>query len=184
MSVEFFLKIGTSVASVCGKSLVAGRRSAAERSMSLTELAGARGLGILPQRRLTRQLDQLAENIAERLQQRVDVELQRIPANEQAALVSFVSRTIEDTKFDDDTLFSADLSAETVFGLAFSTSRSLQDEFLLSEAADQLFAIVLREAVEHLTEVIVTLPSFQGRGIKDSCRISASLGSRSTCGSK
>ncbi|WP_372507554.1 NACHT domain-containing protein [Mycolicibacterium doricum] len=159
--------MGTSIATVCGKSLIAGRRSAAERKMTLIELAGARQLGVLPQRSLNRQLEQLAETVAQRLHQRLDPELQRIPVNEQEATILFVSRTIEETHFDDGMLFDSNLSAEALYRVAYKYSQQLQKQYVLSEPARQLFEIMLREAIEHLTEVIITLPSFQGRGIEE-----------------
>jgi Leucine-rich repeat (LRR) protein/energy-coupling factor transporter ATP-binding protein EcfA2 len=167
VSVETLLKVGTSIATVCGKSLIAGRRSAAERKMTLVELAGARHLGMLPQRSLNRQLEQLAETVAQRLHQRLDPELQRIPVNEQEAAILFVSRTIEEAHFDDGMLLDNNLSAEALYRVAYTHSRHLQQQYLLSEPATQLFELMLREAIEHLTEIVITLPSFQGRGIKE-----------------
>jgi hypothetical protein len=102
MTVEaILLRIATTVATVGGKALVAGRRSAAERRMSLVELAGARGLGLLPQRRLNRQLEQLAETIADRLAPIAEAELAAMPTAERDLVLEGVGDTLEATDFTD-----------------------------------------------------------------------------------
>jgi hypothetical protein len=161
------LRIATTIATIAGKALVAGRRSAAERSMTLVELAGARNLGILPQRRLNRQLEQLAETIADRLQPIAEGELTAMPTNERMAALDAVAETLSGTDFTDDVLFKANLDESTLIDVAETTGREVLGRAALSEPAEVYFHRVLREAIAHLTEVIVTLPSFQQRTMRE-----------------
>jgi Leucine-rich repeat (LRR) protein len=161
------IKIATAVANTAIKALVAGRRSRAERTMSLSQLALARGLGIIPQRRLERQLGQLAESIADRILPTLESDSRRIRENEQLAALDAVVQTLESVNFSDDVLLSADVDESTLLREISPTAESIKSERLLSDAGIHSFDLVLRESVSHLTEVIVTLPSFQGRAIKE-----------------
>lgn len=168
MSIEAaFLKIGSSIATTCGKALVSGRRSSAERTMSLIDLANARGLGLLPQRRLQRQMEQLAEEVADKMQRQIEVEFRGLPRNEQESMLDLVAKAISDSNFSDDVIFAADVSAGNLFKIARATAANLESSHALGEQATELLEITLREAVEYLAEVIVTLPSFRNRGLRE-----------------
>ncbi|BBH68336.1 ATP-binding protein [Actinoplanes sp. OR16] len=165
MAVEtLLLRIATSVATVGGKALVAGRRAAAERRMSLVELAGARGLGVLPQRRLNRQLEQLAETISDRLGPLAEVEM-AISAADRDLVLDGVAETLERTEFTDEVLFDTNLDEGSLLRLTEPIAREVLSRLALDEPAEAFFRRVLRESIAHLTEVIVTLPSFHQRSL-------------------
>ncbi|MFC3736781.1 NACHT domain-containing protein [Paractinoplanes deccanensis] len=161
------LRIGTTVATVGGKALIAGRRSAAERRMGLVELAGARGLGLLPQRKLLRQMDQLAETIADRLQPVVDAEMAAMPSADRQLVLEGVAAALEETEFGDDVLFDANLDEAALLALVAPAAESQVRRLGLSEAGEAFFARMMREAIAHLVEVIITLPSFQQRALRE-----------------
>jgi hypothetical protein len=168
MAVEtVLLRIATTIATAGGKALVAGRRSTAERRMSLMELAGARGLGLLPQRRLNRQLEQLAETIAERLQSVVDAELSVMPSAERELVLKAVAQTLEATEFTDEVLFAKNLDDAMLMDLTDRAARAVVAPLDLGEEGTEFFRQMLRESIAHLTEVIVTLPSFGQRALRE-----------------
>jgi NACHT conflict system protein/NACHT domain-containing protein len=161
------LRIATTVATAGGKALVGGRRSKAERELSLLELAGARGLGVLPQRRLNRQLEQLAETIADRLQPVVEGELASMPSAERDLVLEGVAAALEDTDFTDDVLFDANLDESALAGLVEPATRQVLASLALSEAGETFFRRMLHESLAHLVEVVITLPSFQQRSLRE-----------------
>src|SRR5262249_41887161 len=143
------------------------RRSRAEREMSLVELANARGIGLIPQRRLNRQLEQLAEAIADKLDPVVESAAARIPANERNAALAGVATAFELADLSDEALFDANLDESKLLTVIEEQSASARSSLALSEQAEALYRLVLRESVAHLTEVVVTLPSFQQRATKE-----------------
>ncbi|GAA3989601.1 NACHT domain-containing protein [Allokutzneria multivorans] len=160
------LKIGATVARAAGTSWLGKRRGEAERHLSLTELAGARGLGLIPQRRLGRQFEQLAETIAERLEPLVAVEVRGLTDNERLAALSGVARALEMSDLSDERVLGANLSSASVEKLVEPASNTVSAELQLTDEGVYFFRIVLREAVAYLTEVISTLPSFQNRALR------------------
>ncbi|MEV6847249.1 NACHT domain-containing protein [Actinoplanes sp. NPDC051411] len=168
MAIEaVLLRIATNVATVGGKALVGGRRSAAERRLGLLELASARGLGLLPQRRLSRQLEQLAETIADRLQPVVESELASMPSVERELVLEGVAAALESTDFTDDVLFDANLDEFALAGLAEPAARQALERLALGEAGESFFRRMLHESLVHLAEVVITLPSFQQRSLRE-----------------
>ncbi|WP_306204981.1 NACHT domain-containing protein [Actinoplanes sp. RD1] len=168
MAVEtILLRIATTVATVGGKALIAGRRSAAERRMSLTELAGARGLGLLPQRRLHRQLEQLAETIADRLVPLAEAELATMPTAERDLVLEAVAGTLEAADFTDEVLFEANLDEAALVRLTGPGSGAVLGRLAVGEEAEAFYHRMIRESVAHLVEIVVTLPSFQQRSLRE-----------------
>src|SRR4051812_38232044 len=111
MSIEAgLLKIGEAVASAVGKAWLADRKKSAERQMSLLELVSARGVGLIPQRRLARQLQQLAETVAGRLQDFVEIEFGALDEQEKLAALEAVCDTLQAVDLSDRQVFDADVS--------------------------------------------------------------------------
>ncbi|GIF00662.1 NACHT domain-containing protein [Paractinoplanes rishiriensis] len=168
MAVEtLLLRVASTIATVGGKALVAGRRSRAERRMTLVELAGARGLGLLPQRRLHRQLEQLAETIADRLAPIAEAELAAMPTAERNLVLEGVADALEATEFTDEVLFETNLDEAALVRLTAPAAGEVLARLALSEAGTAFFHRLIREAVAHLTEVVVTLPSFHQRSLRE-----------------
>ncbi|WP_409464057.1 NACHT domain-containing protein [Amycolatopsis sp. GA6-003] len=161
------LKIGSAIAQTAAKIWLRSRSSAEERSMTLVQLTGARGLGILPQRRLNRQLDQLAETIAQRLEPLCDQEFRRLAEHDRLAALDAVALTLETADLSDSRLLQVAVSAPEVEQLAAPAATAVLAKAELGEAGEQFYRVVLREAIAHLTEVIVTLPSFQNRALRE-----------------
>ncbi|MGC7102764.1 NACHT domain-containing protein [Amycolatopsis lurida] len=168
MSVEAtLLRLGGSIAKSAGAAWLRTRRSDAERRMSLVELVGARGLGLVPQRRLVRQLEQLAETVAERLQPLVLAEFRRLDDNERVAALNGVAQAIEAADLSDVRVLGAGVSSTAVERLVGPSAATVRRQLGLSEAGEGFFDLVLREVIAYLTEVISTLPSFQGRALSE-----------------
>ncbi|MGK3203294.1 NACHT N-terminal Helical domain 1-containing protein [Amycolatopsis sp. MEPSY49] len=169
MSIETtaLLKIGGAVAKAAGTAWLRTKKTDAERKLTLTELVGARGLGVIPQRRLGRQFDQLAETVAERLQPLVEAEFRGLPDNERLAALTGVARALEAADLSDARVLGAAVSSSSVERLVDPAATAVLAGLGLSESAERFFALVLRESVAYLTEVISTLPSFQHRALRE-----------------
>ncbi|MBN6038622.1 NACHT domain-containing NTPase [Amycolatopsis sp. 195334CR] len=168
MSVEAtLLRIGTSIAKSAGGAWLRTRRSDAERKLSLVELVEARHLGLVPQRRLVRQLEQLAETVAERLQPLVLAEFRRLDDNERTAALNGVAQAIDAADLSDVRVLGAGVSSTAVERLVAPSAATVRRQLGLSEAGEGFFDLVLREVIAYLTEVISTLPSFQGRALSE-----------------
>lgn len=161
------LKIGATVAKSAGTSWLRKRKEDAERRLSLIELAGARGLGLIPQRRLGRQFEQLAETIADRLQPLVTIEIRGLTDNERLAVLDGVARALDAADLSDERMFGAGLSSGAIERLVEPSAAAVVAELRLGEAATRFFQMVLREAIAYLAEVVSTLPSFQNRALRE-----------------
>ncbi|MFI0467963.1 hypothetical protein ACH347_28115 [Saccharopolyspora sp. 5N102] len=161
------LKIGGVIATAAGKGLLRSRQAAAERRLPLVELAGARGLGLLPQRRLRRQIDQLAEIIAERLEPLSGTELRDLADHERLAALDGVARAFEAADLSDERVLRADVSSAAVEALIKHSAAQVLREIQLGEPGVKFFELVLHEACAYLTEIISTLPSFQNRVLRE-----------------
>jgi hypothetical protein len=164
---DALLRLGSSIATIAAKAWLDERKSKATRKLSLIELVQARGLGLIPQRRLSRQLEQLAETISERLTSYVSVEFSALPENEKIAALSAVSEVLETADLTDSRLMQADLSASGIYQIIQPAADATRRRAGLSGMGSSYFEAVLREAVDYLTEVIVSLPSFQGRALAE-----------------
>jgi hypothetical protein len=99
MAVEWavpLLKIATTLANAGGMAILSSRRAADERELTLAQLATARGLGVIPIRRLSRQIDQLAETVFERMQSVVEDEFRGLEENEKSAALLAVADVLHE----------------------------------------------------------------------------------------
>ncbi|MBE8517410.1 NACHT domain-containing protein [Amycolatopsis sp. H6(2020)] len=168
MSLEVgLLKVGGSIANACGKLWLADRKAKATRESSLAELAGARGLGVLPQRRLDRQLAQLAETIAEKLSGYASGELSSVPENERVAALLAVAKAFGKIDLSDRALFGADVTVAGIEQLLAGPAQAALATAYLSESATRYFERVLRESIAYFADVVVSLPSFEGRALRE-----------------
>jgi hypothetical protein len=134
--------------------------------MSLVQLAGAQGLGLIPQRRLRRQFEQLAELISARLDPFLRVEMHNLLENERLAALDGVAATLEAAEITDELLLTANVSEAQIIEQMKPTIRLIEPKLALDEPGRQFYRLVLNESVAHLAEVIATLPSFQQRALK------------------
>lgn len=105
------LKVDTAVANVTGTTWLRNRKTAVERRLSLTELVGARGSGLVPQRRLSHQFEQLAGTIADQLQPLTAVEIRDLEDNERLAEVA---RSLEKPDLSDGRVLGTSLSSAAI----------------------------------------------------------------------
>jgi NACHT domain len=161
------VRIGTAVGSKAGSLWLRSRRDDLTRSLSLVELAGARGLGLIPQRRLERQFDQLADAIATRLEPFVTHSLKGLDPGERDAALDLVAHTLTVADLSDERLLSADLNLAKLQEVIYPYAEKDLPAAGLSQRGTALFWSVLDEAIAHLTEVIATLPSFQERALQE-----------------
>ncbi|OXM46443.1 hypothetical protein CFP71_36915 [Amycolatopsis thailandensis] len=161
------MKIGGSIATACGKLWLAERKRKAERELGLAELAQARGLGLLPQQRLQKQLKELTETIAKKLSVAVATEFPRLPDNERAAAIDAVVKTLDMADLSDSALLRADMSLDGLEEALAEPVRVVLAGAHLGPETTAYFELVLWEAVAYFAEIIVSLPGFQGRALRE-----------------
>nr|WP_181778873.1 NACHT domain-containing protein [Pseudonocardia pini] len=135
--------------------------------MTLFELATKRELGLKAWRRLDGQLFQLTNVIMERLEPFVEVEFARLPENERLAALDGVADVLESRHFSDDAVLTANLDENAIIASLSKIVFETKANHLLSVDAQEYFDLILRETVAHLAEIAITLPSFQGRTLKE-----------------
>ncbi|MFD8497455.1 NACHT domain-containing protein [Amycolatopsis sp. NPDC059657] len=161
------LKVAGSIATACGKLWLAERTKQLARGLSLAELARARGLGVLPQQRLEKQVAQLAETIAAKLSDYVAAEFPRLPGNEQAAALDAVAKTLEIADLGDAAILRANVSLSGLEEVLAEPVRTVLAGSHLGPETTRYFELVLWESVAYFAEIIITLPGFQGRALRE-----------------
>ncbi len=171
MSVEAsLLKVAGSVVSIAGKAWLSNRQDTARRRLSLAELVVAKAPGIIPQRKLNIQLEQLVDVILERLEKLISVEFRELPPYEVLAAADSVSNVLERVDLSDRTLFAADVTVDALRHIVADESEYSVRASCLSESAARLHAVLLDEAISHIVEVVVSLPEFESRAVAELLR--------------
>lgn len=143
---------------------------AREVSLTMDQLVGRRVKNMLERRRLVREFERVAEEVAEKLQPYFEAEYRGLDDNEKKAAALTVEETIRATHLTDDLLFAVDLDPlqlEKYFRAAKPTAAA--DALLAPPAAD-LYDFTLREAANYIVDVVLRLPEFGSRAARELLR--------------
>lgn len=161
------LKIGTTVATATGKALLASRRDRDERERSLAQLAGASGLNVIAIERLRRQVSQIAETIYVRLSPLVEQEFRQLDENQKDRAVAAAAEAVDDRNLTDQLILSSDVNEHRVRTSLEPIVAEAKERWDLSENESELCDAVITGAISHLVELIISIPSFQGRALRE-----------------
>ncbi|MCZ2837087.1 NACHT domain-containing protein [Modestobacter sp. VKM Ac-2985] len=164
------LRIGMTVARVSGTRWLKNRVDTQRRDLSLAELAVASGADLMQGRKVGRQFDQLADDVAQRVLALLEHEFKGVPENERLAAVDLAGVVLQGAGLADRDILAADLS---IPGLTSNILKSNSAKILsagLSQEAHQLFVHLLRESIAYVVDAVGALPEFQQRGTAELLR--------------
>ena len=117
------------------------------------------------QRALVRQLEDLADRIAERMRPVYEHEFRDVAENERAAALLAVVDALKAADLTDDTLFAVDVDARKLARLV--RERVPVRRVGLAEPAERLYDAVLDESCMALVQVVKYLPAFEPRALAE-----------------
>ena len=146
------------------------RQFAGDMTSELVDLFAGRVSSRFDQRKIGRFFDDSTDIVAKRLVTLLDVEFRGVPPNEREAAVLAIRDTFAAAPLSDETLFQADLDARLVERQLRPAGRAVLRNALLSEGAEEIYWLVLRECCAYLVEVVTTLPKFSSGALTELLR--------------
>lgn len=157
------LKVGGALASRAVRAWLTSRTSADRREMELAELVAYRYPVLRHQREFRRKIEEIEEQVADRLQPLCENEFPGLPENEREAATLAVADALERAELTDAMIFRVDLNplglAREIREHAPQTVRNGD----LSEPACRLFDLLLDQVCYYLAHLIRDLPEFDAR---------------------
>lgn len=157
--------IGKQVVTHAVRTWLGARQESAGREAELVDLVRISVRDHFQQRKLVRQLAELADQIAERLRPLYEHEFRDLPENERTAALLAVVDALAAADLTDDTLFELDLDPR---GIARLVRESVPVRKVgLAEPAERLYDMVLDESCMTLVQVVKQLPAFEPRALTE-----------------
>jgi NACHT domain len=157
--------IGKQVVTHAVGTWLGARRERDQRGAELIDLVRISVRDHFAQRKLVRQLEELADQIAERLRPVYEHDFRDLVENERTAALLAVADALQTADLTDDTLFGSDVDARK---LAQSVrARVPVRRAALAEPAERLYEAVLDESCMALVQVIKHLPAFTPRALTE-----------------
>src|SRR5918997_1107324 len=157
--------IGKQVVTHAVRTWWGARRERAERDAELIDLVRLGVRDHFQQRKLIRQLEDLADQIAERLRPVYEHDFRDLPENERVAALLAVVDALQDADLTDETLFAVDVDARKLARLV--RRRVPVRRVGLAEPAERLYDAVLDESCMALVQVVKHLPAFESRALAE-----------------
>jgi hypothetical protein len=157
--------VGMQVVTHAASIWLGARRERAGRDAELIDLVRISVRDHFQQRKLVRQLEDLADQIAERLRPVYEHEFRDMAENERAAALLAVVDALQAVDLTDDTLFAVDVDACKLAQLV--RQRVPVRRVGLAEPAEQLYDLVLGQSCMKLVQVIKQLPAFEPRALAE-----------------
>ncbi|NBH06890.1 NACHT domain-containing protein [Amycolatopsis sp. SID8362] len=157
------LKVGAALAKRAARAWLSNRTSADRREMELAELIAYRYPVLRHQREFRRKVEEIEDQVADRLQPLCENEFPELAGNEREAATLAVADALERADLTDAVIFRVDLNP---IGLAREirehTPQTVRNGDL-SEPAGQLFELLLDQVCYYLAHLIRDLPEFDAR---------------------
>ncbi|MGH3824819.1 MAG: NACHT domain-containing protein [Pseudonocardiaceae bacterium] len=157
--------IGKQVVTHAVRTWLGARRELAERDAELIDLVRISVRDHFQRRKLVRQLEDLADQIAERLRPVYEHDFRDVPENERASALQAVVDALERADLTDATLFATDVDARKLARLV--RERVPVRQVGLAEPAERLYDAVLDESCMALVQVVKHLPAFEPRALAE-----------------
>jgi len=141
------------------------RRERGERSVELVDLVKISVRDHFQQRRLVRQLEDLADQIAQRLRPIYENDFRAVAENERTAALLAVVDALDSADLNDETLFGVDVDARRLARLV--RERVPVRRVGLAEPAERVYEAVLDESCMALVQVVKHLPAFEPRALTE-----------------
>ncbi|MFD1046550.1 NACHT domain-containing protein, partial [Kibdelosporangium lantanae] len=162
--------LGSSVVKTACAVWLGESRLAVGASQSLVDLLAKRVTGVMEQRRLVRQFDQLVDVVAEKLLAVLRHEFSGVPEFEREAAAEAVRDTLGAGVLTDDVLLDADLDPVSLDRVLRRSTSDVVHRVGLSEGGEALYNLLLRESCTYVVEVATTLPRFEATALVELLR--------------
>ncbi|MCA1671424.1 MAG: NACHT domain-containing protein, partial [Actinobacteria bacterium] len=157
--------VGKQVVTHAVRTWLGARRERDQREAELIDLVRIGVRDHFSQRRLVLQFEELALQIAERLQPLYEHDFRDLPENERIAALHAVIDALQAADLTDETLFAADADARKLARLV--RARMPVRRAALAEPAEQLYEAVLDESCMALVQVVIHLPAYTPRALTE-----------------
>ena len=156
--------LGSALAKALVKLWVGDNELLLDATSDLSELLAKAGLDFRARNRISRELGEIAERVADRLEPFFEAEERGgIAFGEQQAAVLAVARTLEHGFTHPSVAVSADLDAQRLEAAVRDAYPSAAHNSLLSDSATRLYDIALRECCAYIITMVENLPRFGGQ---------------------
>ncbi|MBO2451122.1 NACHT domain-containing protein [Actinomadura barringtoniae] len=164
MSVEVAVfGVGRSVAQLAVRRWLAGRSAKGTAAKDLAELVKVGFPDEIKRRRATRQFEDIADSVGERLLTFARQEFGGLADGDREAVLFEVVRTLDGADLSDDAFFAADADPVKLSRSLRARLPEREARFQLGEAGARLYEVVLDECCDCLARIIVHLPQFEPR---------------------
>jgi len=157
------LGAGRAVARRAAAVWLADRRDAAERSKDLSDLVALRVGDRFLRRRLERQIDDVADQVAQRLEPLCQHEFRGLAEGDRAAALIAVVDTFAAADLSDEALFAADMDAVKLAGRLRAGLPRVGAAVGLGEPASRFLDLVLDECCDCFIRIVTQLDAFGPR---------------------
>jgi NACHT domain len=169
------LAVGKAVATRAGSLWLADRRSKQERASDLSSLIRLNFSDRFLQRGVERQIDSIADDVAQRLEPFRIAEFGGLPENERLAALTAVTETFMTADLGDEAFFDADADPIKLSRQLRMTTPDAAARSLLSEAAARYYDLVLAECCDCYVRIVLQLQAFPPRALAESLSRLSSL---------
>jgi hypothetical protein len=157
------LSAARAVVQRAAKVWLADRDSVTERSSDLSELVALRVRDRFRRRSLERQIEEITDVIAQRLEPLSRREFAGLSDNERTAALLAVVEAFAVAELSDEALFAADLDASTLTRTLCASAPIVRASSMLSEPATRLLDLVLGDCCACYLKVVTQLTAFVPR---------------------
>lgn len=157
--------IGEQVVTHAVRTWLGARGERAALNAKLIDLVKISTRDHFQQRKLVRQLEDLVDQIAKRLQPIYEHEFRDVAENERAAALLAVVDALQAADLSDETLFAVDVNPRRLARLV--RERVPVRQVGLAEPAERLYDAVLDESCMTLVQVVKQLPAFEPRALAE-----------------
>ena len=169
------LKLGIAATNALFASWLRGKTPGARPDESISQLLNRRIPGAIQRRKAQRQLDQVADQVTEQLQEFLNNEFGKVPENEIIAATVLVSDLFSSVERDANFLIASDLDAVKIEKYLRETCSKKISVAAFSQAGDFVFNRVLRETAAYVVELFTALPDYSARALTEILRRETTL---------
>ncbi|MFC4628292.1 NACHT domain-containing protein [Promicromonospora alba] len=157
------LRVGSEVVKHVVSRWLGLRREQRERDAELTDMLTVSISDVLTRRKLGRQLEDIVDQVADRLTPLYEQEFRDVPQEERAAALTTVTDTLMVADLSDDALFAADVDPRKLASTIRARMPDATRRSALSEGAASLYDQVLDQCCLALVHISQQLPEFAPR---------------------
>jgi hypothetical protein len=163
-------KLGQAVISPAVKQWLARRRDKADIDLPLADLLHAHTTDVIMGRRLERHINEMIDNVAERMIPAGTREWNLLAENERIAVIETLTAALVAALKSDDVFFDADADPGKLALLIKVSAQSVVERAALSADGQALFDVLLSRCCDSYAKAVINLRSFAPRAERETLR--------------